>query len=171
MTLLLQETWKYQDELLDIIDRELNTDNESFNITGNIKGLACSPMDPNVQLLGRPNGGCAILYKDTIKCNIEELKCKSSRIMAVLVSWDGFKILVINVYMPTDKGTLNNEFTEVLNDICNICIESEVNHIIIGGDFNTDFSRNNPQSNALNEFCNIENFSKCLSFNTLFCLK
>ena len=75
--LLLQETWKYQDKLLDIIDRELNTDNESFNITGNIKGLACSPMDPNVQLVGRPNGGCAILYKDTINCNIEEIKCES----------------------------------------------------------------------------------------------
>ena len=65
--------------------------------------------------------------------------------------------------MPTDSGVLNNEYTEVLNEICNICIESEVNQIVIGGDFNTDFSRNNPQSKALNEFCNIENFSKCLN--------
>ena len=120
--LLLQETWKYQDELLEIIDRELNVDNVLFNINGNIKGMACSPMNPDEQLVGRPYGGCAILYKDTINCNIEELKCESSRLMAILLSWDSFKILLINVYMPTDSGVLNNEYTEVLNEICNMCI-------------------------------------------------
>ena len=35
--LLLQETWKYNEELLDIIDHKLNIDNDLHNIEGNIK--------------------------------------------------------------------------------------------------------------------------------------
>ena len=89
-------------------------------------------MNPAEQLEGRPYGGCAILYKNTVQCKIEEIKCKSSRIVAILLIWENFTILLINVYMPCDTGSLNSEYTEILNEINEICIESDTNHIILG---------------------------------------
>ena len=65
--------------------------------------------------------------------------------------------------MPCDTGSINNDYIEILNEINDICIECDINHIILAGDFITDFVRNNVQSKALSKFCTDENFYKCIN--------
>ena len=132
------------------------------------KCICISPMNPAIQLEGRPYGGCAILYDNKINCKITPIKCKSNRIIAILLSWENFNIMIINVYMPYDTGCFDKEFkdyNDILNEISSIFFDNDVNHIIIGGDMNTDFSRNNPHSKSLDKFCNIEKLYRCLKLN------
>ena len=55
----------------------------------------------------------------------------------------------INVYMPNDDNSVSNYDTygDILSEISSIICGYE-HDIILGGDFNVDFSRNN--SNSLN---------------------
>ena len=58
----------------------------------------------------------------------------------------------MSVYMPCDTylvNTVNSEFVDIID---NILHSYDFNHIIITGDFNTCFSRDNAQSKCLSEF-------------------
>ncbi|ELU17989.1 hypothetical protein CAPTEDRAFT_190211 [Capitella teleta] len=55
------------------------------------------------------------------------------------------KFILINAYMPCDSHNivLNDEYKEILNDVESVIVlHHEIDHVIIGGDLNTDISRN-----------------------------
>ena len=57
--------------------------------------------------------------------------------------------------MPCDTylvNTVNSEFVDCIANIENVLHSYDFNHIIITGDFNTSFSRDNAQSKCLSEF-------------------
>ena len=57
--------------------------------------------------------------------------------------------------MPCDTylvNTINSEFVDCIDNIENVLHSYDFNHIIITGDSNTSFSRDNAQSKCLSEF-------------------
>ena len=61
-------------------------------------------------------------------------------------------LLIINVYMPCDKKYVDDEYLNVLNEISQTMYKYHSSHIMIGGDFNVDFSRTSHNTNILSDF-------------------
>jgi len=104
------------------------------------------------------------LWHPNLMCKIIPVSYDSHRICAVLLEIRGETLLLISVYMPCDDRCLNQnniEYSEVINDISILSNSVNANHVCIGGDFNTDFSRLNLQSNTLNNFAVENNLNYC----------
>ena len=64
--------------------------------------------------------------------------------------------------MPCDerqRGRNLNEFSDVLDGFSVILNNLQPMYYLVGGDFNTDFNRVSPQTEALIEFINVEDIS------------
>ena len=167
--LLIQEHWLYEDNF--------NRFNE-IDSNSNIIYEGKSAMDPTVIRVGRPYGGCAILWKSNISYSICPIKTVSNRLNCINVkNNEGINFLLFNVYMPTDSRRVNNinnthnelainnnvhcnfhEYQDILAEISVISRNNESAFIMICGDFNTDMSRNTLQTDQLRDFCESECF-------------
>ena len=97
--LLIQEHWLYEDSF-----HKFNEIDNNINICKNGK----SAMDPSVLRVGRPHGGCIILWRDSINFNIHPIQTISNKLNCnKVVSSEGFDLLLFNVYMPPDNRTNN----------------------------------------------------------------
>ena len=72
-------------------------------------------------------------------------------------------MLIMNVHMPCDKNNNDPEYIDVLN-MSQLCYKYNPNHIVIGGDFNVDFSRNSANTRNLQDF--ITDFSLFTSIDS-----
>ena len=139
-----------------------------YSIGDNVSSHCVSAMDERQMLTGRPHGGVAIVWRSTINAKVIPVHFESSRTCAVTIECDNFKVLLVCVYMPCDDNRPNSniiEYKSVLSDIQSICnIANDTQHVIIGGDLNTDFSRNSYCTGALNGFLDDEDLY-CLSKN------
>ena len=112
-----------------------------------IPGISChgiSAINSSEVLVGRPHGGCSILWKSSLSCKVTPVDCCSPRICAVLVELSQFSLLIVNFYMPVDTchdRVNDSDFRGVLSEASALAIKCGVDHVIYGGDFNTDFSR------------------------------
>ena len=94
---------------------------------------------------GRPSGGLAILYDKNIgHCVTRVTVPNSHRVHGIVINTQGEKILVINVYFPTDKRlNINNELITTLQDIKFILEKHrQDSKVVVMGDLNCDLSRN-----------------------------
>lgn len=141
--LLIQEHWYFHKDM-DAIPAHL----------GNVYFTGVSGMDHNELLIGRPYGGCAICVKTSVKCKFVSIPSKSKRMCACILQFSStLNLLLFNVYMPCD-GTNQNVFDDVLDEIkIIISLHNECDHYIIGGDFNTDYTRvQSPHVVSLRQF-------------------
>lgn len=133
---LIQEHW--------LLSCELNKYAERLApVAACIHGISAMPDD---ELVGRPHGGCAILWKKNLSCQIRPLELDSTRVCGVHVKLSGTELLLFNVYMPCDTThdlSNANEYQTVLDLVAQQCIKSNCDHIVIAGDLNTEFSRIN----------------------------
>ena len=117
----------------------------------------------------RPHGGCVILWKSSIIHNIVPIDTVSVRLNCVKVIIDEkFTFLLFNVYMPCDDGCINGNVTQyqdILSEMSVIIHRHNVDNVIIGGDFNTSFGRDSPQTRELNNFCLSENLVPCTTLD------
>ena len=130
---ILQEHWLLP-ENLNIFENEIP----------NISCHASSAVDSGQLLHGRPHGGCAIMWSTYIECTVTPIESQNKRICAVTIELNDMKLLLANVYMPTDTlYDLGNqlEFESVLSCLSSLANVCDPDGIIFGGDFNTDFSR------------------------------
>ena len=82
---------------------------------------AVSPMCENVQRVGRPFGGCAIIWNPKLNAKVESVKTNNSRSCAVNIVIGSTSFLVINIYMPCDGRDPNSdEFKAVLDDVTRV---------------------------------------------------
>ena len=149
---LLQELWLHSTEGHKISD-SLHNVNMHF----------VSGMPDDALVAGRPYGGCCILWNSGINCRIQPVLSDSRRLCCIKADVGGCPILIVNVYMPcdteTDRDNLN-DFNAILNDIANLRELYDVTQVIIGGDFNTCFSRPSSLHTAsLSRFIVDENLS------------
>ena len=127
-----------------------------FYKLGDVNYIAVSAMDEKVPLYGRPHGGCGIIWKNSLKCKVEPVSCDTSRICAAVFTLDdGTQLLLINTYLPCDDRYRSENYSLLIETLSMItCLINDNNHdaVILGGDFNCDFSRNTPHVCAVKEF-------------------
>ena len=147
--LLLQETWLY------------NFEHKLFKkILPDCQYHAVSAMDETeIQRTGRPAGGCAVIWKKNLEVSVTPINTNSPRICAVTMKSENTKLLIMSVYMPNDDNSHSSyeEYGEVLYEISSIVEQYDEYDIVIGGDLNVDFSRNNSRNlNLLKRFLHLE---------------
>ena len=112
------------------------------SIDKNVSFCAVSPMIEGELLVGRPHGGCAIIWNSNIKYKITKVVCSSPRLCAIDVVLDqNINILICNVYMPCDDRSVAKNleiYNDVLNEVSQLRIKYNPSYFIVGGDFNTD---------------------------------
>ena len=85
----------------------------------------------------------------------EPILTKHWRIQAQILHMDGYRLMWINCYLPTDPQTLqieNEELSTVLEEIENILDSNVYDDCLLGGDFNFDPRRNTGFANIVHEF-------------------
>ena len=121
---------------------------------------ATSAMDESViRRVGRPSGGCAIIWHKDLALSVTPIETKSPRLCAVVIKSDHYNMLMCNVYMPCDENTDVNYdiYGDILFEILMLNELYSGYEFIIGGDFNVDFRRNNSRNmNLLKQFINDE---------------
>ena len=127
-----------------------------FNNIGNNIGIhGVSAMDENKPLRGRPNGGAAILWHESINGRNSPVPWDNKRFCAITYDTGKSKILIICVYMPCDNWRPDCNvlvYNDILNEICMLSTSVGAEFICIGGDFNTDLKRSTYQTNSLKSF-------------------
>jgi hypothetical protein len=105
-------------------------------------------------LPGRPNGGCVIFWRSDSKLTVAALKSDSRRVCAIRMLRDRIKLLLVNVYMAYENSDLHiDEFSDQLFNIERLIANNLDCHIVIGGDFNVEFSRTSVHTALLRSFC------------------
>ena len=119
-----------------------------------------SSMDECIAREGRPYGGCAILWKLSLK-----FKCNHVRLCGIMIQINNCEIMCLNVYMPCDDWSEDDkcaEYMEVLSEIQQLIHTHNPAHVIYGGDMNTDLTRNTPRAYALRNFISDFNLTVCI---------
>ena len=116
-----------------------------------------NPAIKNVQDNGRPKGGMFICFPDSIKSCVADVSPDHWRVQAAVVSSGESRTLVINSYFPFDRRegqdtvNQNDELLETIGVIQNVIRKTECDAVAWVGDINSDFSRNNRQSETIKE--------------------
>ena len=88
---LVQEHWQY-DEQICRFEKEIP----------NVNVHDVSEMDPTIPLVGRPFGGCCILWQKDLAVTVTPIPCDHKRMCCVLHDTGKVRWLIICVYMPCD---------------------------------------------------------------------
>ena len=142
----IQEHWLFEEQL-----NLLNIHND-FLYTG------VSGMESTRLLHGRPFGGCAILYRKSLVPHVARLNSCSKRFCALcLTDSRGCTTLFICVYLPFCDGSAesSNQFLITLGELEGFIARHNSDHVLIAGDFNTDFNRNNVNLHHLRSFMSV----------------
>ena len=155
--LLLQETWLH------------NFEHKNFSkFLPKCQYYAVSAMDEaDVQRVGRPYGGVAILWNKAMKLSFIPISTTSKRLCAINVKCNEYNLIIVNVYMPTDDDTDDsfNIYGDVLSEISSLINIYDDCDFLIGGDFNIDKKRTTSRNLALfNDFILFEDLH-CASFD------
>ena len=141
--LFIQEHWLSDKQLSDL--NQINTQFLCHAVCG---------FDNSDILSGRPYGGCAILWRSDLRARIEPVNTGSRRVCAICMRTDSWSVLFINVYMPYEDGEKrSDDFCSQLTTIEYLIHQHPDCHIVLGGDFNVDFSRNWFHTELLTDFC------------------
>ena len=95
-----------------------------------------------------------IMHKKCFK-NVKKVDIPSRRALAIQMDHDGQCTILINVYMPCDTydvHKVNEVFNDIMEEIEGVIATGQANNIILCGDCNTSFERNNAQSKCLSRF-------------------
>ena len=161
---------------------------------GRVKTGASSrrSMDECIAREGRPYGGCAILWKLSVKFVVKELKCNHVRLCGIMIQINNCEIMCLNVYMPCDGWSEDDKFAEYMDVLAEIqplihtynpghvihtynpahvihtynpaYVIHTYNpaHVIYGGYMNTDLTRNTPHAYAVRNFISDFNLTVCI---------
>ena len=104
---------------------------------------------------GRPYGGVAVMWHDSMSKHIWPIECDSRRVCAIKGSMNGMNTIVVSVYMPCDNQLMqecNREFSDTI-DMIEILINKETyDSFIICGDWNTNTARQTAQGRLFRDF-------------------
>ena len=142
---LIQEHWLLQDQL------------NLLSIDPNFLFVGVSGMDNSKLLIGRPYGGCAILYRRSLLFCTSHVNSTSKRFCSILLHDNlGATTLIVCVYLPFNDGSIlsSNEFLITLGELEGFIDRHSPDNVIIAGDFNVDFSRSTTNCQHLLKFMN-----------------
>ena len=131
----IQEHWLLNEQLSAL---DFNSDFCSVGVSG---------MTSSDLIVGRPYGGCGILFRKSLLPVITRLKSNSTRFCTISNS---FVTLILCVYLLFS----NDLYLETLSEIKGFIDSYTFDNIVVGGDFNVDFQRWSVVSNYLQSFMN-----------------
>ena len=138
-----------------------------FYELGHILYHGNSAMDESKCNIGRPNGGCAIIWHAGLNCSVTPVDHVNNRMCCVKVAFaNGLTALMINVYMPCDEryqGDNYNELENLVSDIMSVLNDYDCDIYILGGDLNADFHRNTPHVNFIKNMLQAVNLRSGIS--------
>ena len=114
------------------------------------------------QNYGRAKNGMFVAVPDNLKERFNDVSPAHWRVQAVTFD----STLIVNVYLPTDPGTINyndQELVETLEVVQTVLDDNHTAKVIITGDFNADFGRNSGHVNDVKTF--VENLDLKLSWS------
>ena len=149
------------------------------NLEAGVGVHGVSAMKEDQLIRGRPHGGAAIIWHGALCNHVKPIPWDSTRLCAVTVNIGSDILLLVCIYMPCDDNRNDKnvvEYKEILNDISILCHSTNANFLCISGDFNTDLSRDSPQTHALNLFTEDNDLFCCangdnLLFDYTYCSK
>ena len=144
---LVQEHWLLEDHLSAL---DISSEFCSFGVSGMISSDL---------IVGRPFGGCGILYRKSLSPIITRFKPISTRLCAISITSDCFTTILICVYLPTNYGNSNDYFMETIGELERFIDSHNFDNIVIAGDFNVDFARSSPFRECLCSFMSDLNLS------------
>ena len=118
---------------------------------------AVSAMDESIHRVGRPFGGCAIVWRASITGQITKIDSDCNRLCAIMYTCNDTYILLLNC----DNSTDDTEYFDILNSISQLMFNYDPSHVIIGG-LNVDFSRSGYNKRILLDFINDFNLFTCI---------
>ena len=153
--LLLQETWKYEQEFIDQFKRDFK--DYPYDC------ISVNKNDSRELRVGPIKSGISICYHSNTNCIIETIPTKSKCFCVQKIKIDQISLLIFNVYMPcsNDRESLD-EYSNILNEISSICLLNNTDFIIMGGDWNADLSRTDGKTVLFKEFIKNENLYNAL---------
>ena len=156
---------KWINELMETFDADLLQLQEHFKAIKTVESYFkqnfsdfdsfVSPAIRNENHVGRPKGGLAQFVKKGGIFKKERVSSSNWRIQGQVLHSGNYKLLWLNIYMPTDPQTMQldeTELSEALAEIDKIIHTSKFHDIICGGDFNYDQNRASRFCSVVNEF-------------------
>ena len=133
--------------------------NNAYKINQVMENHYCfiKPAVKNNHDKGRPRNGMFISIPLVLRDVTKDVSPNNWRVQAIIINVKNKRILLINSYFPTDKGTVNlgdNEAIETLIAIGSTIEDNEFDTLIWTGDINADFVRNSGHVKAVNNFIN-----------------
>ena len=109
-------------------------------------GKGISSVDTSSELLqGRPHGGLAILWRESIGTRCSFVETDDPRLMVMEYEMDnGCKLVIINVYLPYCSNNNLQDFIFYLAKIDMLVNECGSPYVIVGGDFNSHVTSQGP---------------------------
>ena len=103
---------------------------------------------------GRPKYGMFIAVPSCLNENVKEIPVESNRIQSIIVTIESYRMLLINLYFPTDPKTDfdESELLVLLAEIQDILNENDFDYVVFGGDINADFRRKTKFVRIIDEF-------------------
>ena len=114
------------------------------------------------KLEGRPINGMFVALPKELKRKAKDVSPQNERLQGIVVETDEGSTLIVNAYFPPDPKTksyrLDAEMEDVLGTIENMIKSHQCSNIVIVGDLNTDYKRENGRVDRLNTFLSDNSF-------------
>ena len=152
--MLLQETWLHEQDFI----------NKFKNDFKDVECISANKFDlGGINAGTKIRGGIGLCYHTRFTCTVERIPTKSKCFLVQKIKIGQISLLLINVYMPcsNDNDSLD-EYTNILLEISSICLANVTDFIIMGGDWNSDPSRNDGKTKLFKDFIRNENLYNAL---------
>ena len=105
-------------------------------------------------VMGRPFGGCGIIFRRSLADRVDILPCTSKRFCALLLNTGSLVVLCVCVYFPTNYHDVQSSeaFIGVLGELEGLIDSVAFDHLIMGGDFNVDLDLSTCRSTQFSDF-------------------
>ena len=103
---------------------------------------------------GRGKGGLVTMWKKGLTKYVSKISCSNFRIQATKFKLPAGPVLIINSYFPCDPRTVNfddSNLVTLLADLRSVVQLSECHSVILAGDLNCHFERQNRFTNLVQE--------------------
>ena len=143
----LQEHWLFPADL-----PSLNTVHSNFSSFG------ISSMDPSAGLIaGRPFGGVAVLWRNTLGQHVKPIMYDDDRIIGLECILEDVKMLLIGVYLPYSTHQNFDTYVHYLAKLKTIIDDFDSPYVCVLGDFNADIVKATEFGKELESFCHDSN--------------
>ena len=140
--------------LLDSLDKRNSNTGKIKKLFGDTCDMFIVPdqKDNNSVTYGRGSGGLVIMWKKYLTKYVTKVSSSTYRVQAMKFDIPGNEFLLINSYFPCDPrndNDHNTELLEVLGDIRSIILTTQYNRVLMVGDLNCHFARQNRFTNTI----------------------